>query len=636
MRRFFKKVYSCICLCGILPLYTEARELSEGRNTSIGIFDLTYALKFDANNAAEVRRVWDHAHAVATLQGIVNRNSPRLYINYINYDGVEIDTYWWNKYRGKGKWLFAKDTVKHNHITDLFAAYKSEIKGAVVYDPKIPATSNVASAISGADGLVAIRFDQDPNSLYTKLILNGPKILVKKWLVKDNGESIFRLGDVIPGTNRLSTGSLKNDVYVWLIEHYIKKGKINTKYGAYYIDQVWMEKPKATVSNHHTLSNHDFFVSNNAFFFDLSPWGDEKSSDDPGQKPGTDLETLKELLLLAYQRNGNGSAFTHIGGFPPWAFKYTKRVGGIHEDVETEWEYSRVISAYNAFKDADAIGLGALANSSFWQHYPLKKKYKQNWVDLESLKQKGYVNEAGKLTLGNKNFFVFYVGDYDASSWLSQTTPSIWDDPNRGKIPLMWSISPVLAERVPMAMEYRRETATPNDYFVAADNGAGYLMPGMLQSPRPISGLPDGVNSWAKHNLKYYRQWDLSVTGFIIDGNAPGLNKNGMDAYEKFSPNGIVPQKVPLTYLHNNMPVLRAGEDVNHNNPAEAAATILNDLKRRSIPFHWYRNILKTPTWYVEVLKELNKRDPDLVLLDAPTYFELYRMYLMEKELNKN
>lgn len=73
--------------------------------------------------------------------------------------------------------------------------------------------------------------------------------------------------------------------------------------------------------------------------------------------------------------------------------------------------------------------------------------------------------------------------------------PSIWDDPNRGKLPLMWCISPVLAERVPHIMHNFRTTATENDYFASADNGAGYIMPGMLQELvicpgfRPTEGM---------------------------------------------------------------------------------------------------------------------------------------------------
>lgn len=612
------------------PLYLRSTSIKEPADEPpIGLFDLAYTLKFDPKNKQDVEMTWDHTHAVATLQGIVNRKAPRLYVFLVKNGDADIDRYWWNKYHEKNKWLQGRDTTTYNNITDLFTAYKSFIKGVVVYDPKVAATSNVASSVAGADDVVAIRYDTARESLYTQLILNGPKLPVKVWLVNPNGSSLFTGSGIIPGTSRASSGSAKNDAYLWFLEKYMKTGKCNTKYGAYYIDQEWMNKPTAANRNHHTLSNHDFFISRKGFFFDLSPWEDESPSDDSGQKIGTDLRTLKELLLTAYQQH-NGKGYTYLGGFPPWAFKYTKHAGGSHEDVATEWEYSRIISAYNAFKDADAINFGALANASFWQHFPLKKTYPQRWVTKADLQKRGYLTANGKVKFDNRNFIIFYVGDYDASSWVSQTTPTIWDNPDRGKVPLMWSISPVLAERVPMALDYRRETATKNDYFAAADNGAGYLMPGMLQSPRAISGLPDGLDAWVNHNLPYYKQWELTITGFIIDGQAPGLNKKGLDAYAKFSPNGIVPQKTPLTSLHGNMPVIRSDDDVNENNPADAAKHILSRVKNRSVPFHWFRNILKDPTWYVQVVAELKMLDPKIELLDAPAFFELYRIWLKD------
>ena len=595
----------------------------------IGILDLEYTLSKDLSNAEDVKTAWDDVHTVSTLQGIVNRKLPRLYIYMVKNGSINIDRYWWNKFRQKGKWLSSRDTVVYKDVISLVKAYRSAIKGVVVYDPTVAATSNVASSVAGQEDVIAIRYDPAKNSLYTQLVLQGPKLPVKVWLLNKNGSSLFTGSGNIPGTKRLSTGSAKNDAYLWFIEKYTKAGKTNTKYGAYYVDQQWMKNPHAAGPNHHTLTNHDFFVSKRGFFFDLSPWGDEPATDDPTQKTGTDLNTLKELLLTAYQHN-KGMDYAYLGGFPPWAFKYTKHAGGSHDDVPTEWEYSAVISAYNAFKDADAIGFGALANASFWQHYPLKKKYEQNWVTQAELKQRGYLTEDGKVNFKGRNFFIFYVGDYDASSWVSQTTPTLWDSPERGKIPLMWCISPVLQQRVPMAMEYRRESATKNDYFAAADNGAGYLMPGMLQQPRPISALPDGLDAWVAHNKPYYDKWDLSITGFIIDGQAPGLNKKGLDAYAKFSPNGIVPQKTPLTSLHENMPVLRADDDVNEDDPAEAAKHILDRIGKRPVPFHWFRNILKDPGWYVKVVDELRLIDPKIELLDAPTFFELYRIYLKQ------
>lgn len=591
------------------------------------VLDMRYLLAADYANPQQVKKVWDHLHTIATLQGIVNRDAPNLYIKYVEESGNSIDEYWWNKYRRPGEWLSGRDTTELQGVVEAIRFYKEKLAGVVVYDSNVPATSNVASSVAGIENLIAVRYDTDPESLYARIVSGGLKLPVKVWLVNEDGSPIFTGKGNIPGTDIPSTGSLKNDPYRWFIEKYMKAGRCNTEYAAYYIDQYWRQKPDAAVPNHHTLTNHDFFVSKKAFFFDLSPWGDEPATDDVAQLPGTDLATLQQMLMLAYEQN-RGKKMCYIGGFPSWAFKYTRHANGIHDDVPTEWEFSRIISAYNAFKDADAIGYGALANASFWQHFPLKKEYKQHWVSREDLKKRGYLNEKGEPDLKKRNYIIFYVGDYDASSWITQRTPSIWDDPNRGKLPLMWCISPVLAERVPMVLHNFRMTASANDYFAAADNGAGYLMPGMLQEPRPLSGLPSGLDTWAKHCKRYYRQWGLSITGFVIDGEAPGLNEKGLDCYASFSPNGIVPQKVPLTLLHKGMPVLRADYDINDGDPRKAAAMIVERVSKRPIPFHWFRNILKTPTWYVEVMKEVHRLNPDIELLDAPTFFELYRIYL--------
>jgi hypothetical protein len=596
----------------------------------VTLFSMQYLNRLDINRPENALTVWEHVHTAATLQGVVNRQKPQLYLFYVENGGVNIDRYWWDKYRQSGKWLGNISEEQVGDMVELVTKFKDDIRGAVVYDPAVAATSNLASSIAGVEDLIAVRYDLSLSSLYTRLILGEPNIPVKVWLLNKDGSSMFTGSGKIPGTDIPSSGSLKIDAYSWFMEKYLKPGKCNTAYAAYYIDQFWLQRPTVAPVNHHTLTNHDFFVARKAFFFDLSPWADEKATDDASQTTGADRRILEEMLLLAYRQNNNGKTFTYIGGFPEWAYKYTQHAGGSHEDVATEWEFSRLTGAYNAFKDADAIGLGALANASFWQHFPLREEYPQKWVTKEELQKKGYLDAKGKLSLGNRQLLVFYVGDYDASSWLSQTTPSLWDNSSRGKVPMMWSISPVLSERAPMAWEYRRETATDNDYFVAADNGAGYLNPGELQTPR-LSGLPDATKQWAAHCKPYYKLWGLTVTGFVIDGFAEGLNANGLDAYREFSPNGIVPQKISTTMLYRgDMPVLRSDWDINDADPKVAADQVLQRVRARQIPFHWFRNILKSPEWYVQVVEELKQRDPDIVLVDAPTFFELYRIFLKE------
>jgi len=596
----------------------------------IGIFDLTYALRFDPKNPQQVAAAWDHAHAVATLQGNVNRTGPRLYVRFINVRGRNVDDYWWNRMSEPGQWLAGRPTKRIPDIAALVNEYRSLIRGAIVYDPAVPATSNLASTIAGVEDGIAIRYDPSPESLYTKLVIGGPRLPVLRRLLNDDGSPIFTGRGTIPGTDVPSTGSAKCDAYMWLNINYIDTGKVDAGYTGYYIDAAWQRNPAAAWPNLHALTNHDFFVAKRGFFFDLSNWGDEAPVDDPHQPLGTDLRTLQSLLRSAYEHAGK-DRMIHIGGFTPWAFKYTNHpgAGGRHGGVATEWDFGKTVSAYNAFVDADAIEYGAMANASFWMHFPLRGSYPQRWVTAADLKRRGYLTPDNRVNFDGRQFVIFYVGDYDSAAWLYQLVPHIWDHPDRGKVPMMWCVSPLIERRAPMALDYMRRTAAKNDYFAAADNGAGYLNPGMLQEPRAISGLPSGLDAWARHCKPFYQRWDLTITGFVIDGDAPGLNRDGLDCYAAFSPNGIVPQKIPPSLLHGDMPVLRADYDVDAP-PDEAVRIILERIRVRPLRFHWFRNVLKPPDWYVAVHARLKAAEPKIELLDAPTFFELYRLYLKE------
>jgi acyl-CoA synthetase (AMP-forming)/AMP-acid ligase II len=195
------------------------------------------------------------------------------------------------------------------------------------------------------------------------------------------------------------------------------------RFAGYYQDQLWRQKPLNAPTNHHTLTNHDFFISRRAFFFDLSPWPDE-ATDDMSQPVGTDYRTLCEMLQTAHTLR-RGSVPCYIGGFPEWAYKYTQKVGGKHKDVATEWQFAELISRYMAFKDADAIGYGALANASFWQHFPLRKRYSQPWTTRKKLKKAGYLNEDadGNMQLEpvGKSFQTSDLGYLDAEGRLFLT-----------------------------------------------------------------------------------------------------------------------------------------------------------------------------------------------------------------------
>jgi hypothetical protein len=612
------------------PLTTDGKLAS-----TVCKLNMRYADALDISDPALLNKYWDDLHAIATLQGVVNREEASLYIDYVYADGHDIDQYWWDKYSAAGEWLSGCETKELSSVVDAIDEYKDKINGVVLYDSNVASTSNVASAVAGIENLVAIRYDPTEGSLYSQVVSGGLNLPVKVRLVNEDGTSMFTGSGTIPETNLQSTGSVKCDPYYWFIENYIKTGKCDTRWGGYYVDQYWRKCPNNVVRSHSCLTNHDFFVSRKAFFFDLSPWGDEPATDDPAQPLGTDLKTLRDLLLAAYNSR-SADKMCYIGGFPSWGHKYTDfgNVGGRHGGVPTEWEYSKIISQYNCLMDADAIAYGALANASFWHHFPLEDSYKQDWVTVDQLRARGFLDENGKVVTDKHHYCIFYVGDYDASSWIYQKAPTIWDDPARGSVPLMWCISPVLCERSPQVLHYFYATATDNDYFAAADNGAGYLNPGELQEPR-ASGLPSGIATWKKHCLKYYAKWDMTISGFIIDGNSKQMNSENLDAYSVFSPNGIVPQKTDeVIGIHNNMPIIRSGMDLDAGKtPSENAQTIVSQVtSEQDRPFHWFRAILAKPEWYQKVIEETNNKRSDIIFLDAPTYFELLRIYASQNE----
>ena len=62
----------------IQPISLAAQDVDSRQ--PVTLFDLSYTLKMDPDNPESVEKSWDHAHAIATLQGIVNRKAPRLYL----------------------------------------------------------------------------------------------------------------------------------------------------------------------------------------------------------------------------------------------------------------------------------------------------------------------------------------------------------------------------------------------------------------------------------------------------------------------------------------------------------------------------------------------------------------------------
>ena len=102
------------------------------------------ALMLDYLDLENVRD--DERNLFVSLQGLVNREKPRIYVT--NGNSVE----------GKTTWL--RDAkLAHTRVVDpytLISKYSSSARGLVVYDPQQPATINLATTLAGLSDLLVV------------------------------------------------------------------------------------------------------------------------------------------------------------------------------------------------------------------------------------------------------------------------------------------------------------------------------------------------------------------------------------------------------------------------------------------------------------------------------------------------
>lgn len=79
-----------------------------------------------------------------------------------------------------------------------------------------------------------------------------------------------------------------------------------------------------------------------------------------------------------------------------------------------------------------------------------------------------------------RNRIAFVLSEGDNISYQMCNLPQIWKDPERGNVPVTWSISPAMAELCPDILQKYRDEASTNDDFIMACSGLGYMFPSLF------------------------------------------------------------------------------------------------------------------------------------------------------------
>lgn len=82
-----------------------------------------------------------------------------------------------------------------------------------------------------------------------------------------------------------------------------------------------------------------------------------------------------------------------------------------------------------------------------------------------------------KPTLENKIYVAFIISDGDNLQYIEHRMRRFWDDPNRGSVPIGWTITPAMVDAMPGALNYFHQSATDNDNLISGPSGYGYTYP---------------------------------------------------------------------------------------------------------------------------------------------------------------
>ncbi|MCE5200264.1 MAG: hypothetical protein ABFD54_07200 [Armatimonadota bacterium] len=565
--------------------------------------DLRYTEGITAAQCFDIRLV------SVCMQGLVNREAPRLFISFINDD-----TNWLRRITEPGA-LCDGWEVREITYAQMITMFRGYINGLILFDSGTStgaiSSSLVAATVAGADGGIAIR--KDTTSTIYKYLVNTLRIPV----LNDLTGKFTGSGTIYQSTTA-STGSAKCDAYIWAKEHYINTGKCDPKLLFYTLDLYGLNIANR---NHTQLQNLDYAIMRKGFCFELSPWGDEIPGDDTSQPQGTDLATFKAILDACNTQTGQ-TEMIKVCGFPNWQYKYSNEgtLGGSHLPGDTEWEFIKILTAYNCYCEADAPGVNYTANASFYAgllpEFNMRRYVQNPPPTYNDMVSRGLITSTGSVPSGN--YVMIGMGDYDQVSWvmycLANEGGFYNDTANKSSVYCNWGVDPNAIDRACVAFDYMYRNKTDHDFFFGWDSGAGYVNPTQLYGTRSPSGYPSGMPLWQKHCSKYYRALDYSITGWILNGSS-SMTTACCAYYNEFSGDGIglcSPIGFSTPTLKNNVPICSIGSIPNYST---------------GVHFRWDRIVASTVSNLKSIVDSYASSGKNHRFLDAYTFYYLLRYY---------
>ncbi|MES2828771.1 MAG: hypothetical protein V4687_11460 [Bacteroidota bacterium] len=228
-----------------------------------------------------------------------------------------------------------------------------------------------------------------------------------------------------------------------------------------------------------------------------------------------------------------------------------------------------------------------------------------------------------KPALQNKIYVAFVLSDGDNLQYTEHLMRKLWDNPDRGKVPIGWTISPAMLDAMPGALNYYWQSSTINDNLISGPSGYGYTYPNTWSDENLLKQFVSKTEDYNKRaGLRVITIWNTIVGGInptvgkIYADQAPSLL--GITAQNTGGGLSIYNNKLPGMALACNY---CTNEQAMKDHIARASASWDSNSPRfLIIQAQPWKGV--SPTSFKNVANSLNK---DFVIVRPDHLFQLIR-----------
>lgn len=456
---------------------------------------------------------------LTTLQGVVNRTEPEL---YFSFDTGTMST-------PDAKWLadMHLPTTTYQNPLDLVARYRHRVRGAIVHDPAVPDSLNVATTLAGlenavvadaaqakAHGLRIVKdlrgmFDDDRVKTYRWQLDNLFPRVTHQLLAGLPPTRVVAVENVqwqeIARETRQIRDSSNRGSYELDVSAKLGKEAVYVRFQDSFTDDGWGGSvSEITVKANGTQIAH--FLPGTPdeapYLFDgvnSSIGGDANRFSDGGgyfiyrfEPPaGTTSLVVTATMWNQYLVTATDTSPTRI---EPFAYfrDYVVATKALVSWLPPGGETGDLLVEQFAKYPTLAPYMGWFANdvSGEWDGVDLASQGGSPVIAADFY-MNGTVHAGFTAPISdqvrpvrriskpkNKVYLTLTFGEGDNIQYCQRHMRDLWDDPKRGEAPANWTISPLLLETGPGLFSHFQRTATANDLLVCGPSGAGYTYPG--------------------------------------------------------------------------------------------------------------------------------------------------------------